>query len=93
MATADLVRHCFIPSSSLVSVVCLLLLIVMKRLFQRLDGAGGRQSPVPTTAQQIPASDPSCVKDFIGKVFTVNKQIVVVEDVIAEGNNACMPFE
>jgi hypothetical protein len=57
----------------------------MKRLFQRLDGAGGRQSPVTSSAQQLPATDPSCVKDFIGKVFAVNKQTVVVEDVIAEG--------
>lgn len=59
----------------------------MKRLFQRLDGAGGRQSPVVSSAQPLPTSDPLSVKDFIGKVFNVNKQTVVVEDVIAEGES------
>ena len=57
----------------------------MKRLFHRLDGAGGRQSPVTSPALPVPSNDPSSVKDFIGKVFNVNKHAVVVEDVIAEG--------
>jgi len=65
----------------------------MKRLFQRLDGQSshGRQSPVGYHQANSVSSDgnpSSSVKDFIGKVFTINKHVVVVEDVIAEGGFA-----
>ena len=61
----------------------------MKRLFQRLDGQSshGRQSPVggSPAGPSLSNTDPSSVKDFIGKVFTVGKHVVTVEDIIAEG--------
>lgn len=64
----------------------------MKRLFQRLDGQSshGRQSPVSGSpaAPSSSSTDPSSVKDFIGKSFSVNKHVVVVEDIIAEGGFA-----
>lgn len=60
----------------------------MKRLFQRLEGpTQGRQSPPPTAAPTSGPSDLASSKDFIGKVFVVNKHVVVVEDIVAEGNN------
>ena len=58
----------------------------MRRLFQRLEGPNqGRQSPPIPVAPTSGPSDLASSKDYIGKVFVVNKHVVVVEDIVAEG--------